>query len=70
MRKQFKDIDIYAGIKAQDGAKWIKDNGIVENWKTPSTSRCVPSIRKKTSKAWSTSTSQPVFLPTSVARTQ
>ena len=23
MRKQFKDIDIYAGIKAQDGAKWI-----------------------------------------------
>ena len=35
MRKQFKNIDIYAGIKAQDGAKWIKDNGIVENWKTP-----------------------------------
>ena len=35
MRKQFKDIDIYAGIKTQDGAKWIKDNGIVENWKTP-----------------------------------
>ena len=32
MRKQFKDIDIYAGI-----------------------------IRKKTSKGWSTSTSQPVF---------
>ena len=26
MRKQFKDIDIYAGIKAQDGAKWIKDH--------------------------------------------
>ena len=31
MRKQFKDIDIYAGIKAQDGAKWIKDNGI-DSW--------------------------------------
>ena len=29
MRKQFKDIDIYAGIKAQDGAKWIKDNQLV-----------------------------------------
>ena len=28
MRKQFKDIDIYAGIKAQDGAKWIKDNQV------------------------------------------
>ena len=35
MRKQFKDIDIYAGIKAQDGAKWIKDNNIVADWKTP-----------------------------------
>ena len=30
MRKQFKDIDIYAGIKAQEGAKWVQDNGIVE----------------------------------------
>ena len=35
MRKQFKDIDIYAGIHAQDGAKWVKDNGITENWHTP-----------------------------------
>ena len=35
MRKQFKDIDIYAGIHAQDGAKWAKDNGITENWHTP-----------------------------------
>ena len=35
MRKQFKDIDIYAGIKAQDGAKWISDNKIEANWKTP-----------------------------------
>ena len=31
MRKQFKDIDIYAGIHAQDGTKWVKDNGITEN---------------------------------------
>ena len=35
MRKDFRNIDIYAGIKAQDGAKWIKDNGIEANWKTP-----------------------------------
>ena len=35
MRKQFKDIAIYAGIKAQDGAKWIQDNHIEANWKTP-----------------------------------
>ena len=35
MRKDFSKIDIYAGIHAQDGAKWIKDNGIVADWKTP-----------------------------------
>ena len=44
MRKQFKDIDIYAGIKL--------------------------SIRKKTSKVWSTSTSQQVFRPICVVRIQ
>ena len=35
MRKNFKNIDIYDGIVKQDGAKWIKDNGIVADWKTP-----------------------------------
>ena len=35
MRKNFKDIDIYAGIKAADGADWQKANGIAPNWKTP-----------------------------------
>ena len=35
MRKDFSKIDIYDGIVQKDGAKWIKDNGIVENWKTP-----------------------------------
>ena len=35
MRKQFNNVDIYAGIKAQDGAKWIADNNIDYNWKTP-----------------------------------
>ena len=35
MRKDFSKIDIYAGIHAQDGAKWIKDNGIEADWKTP-----------------------------------
>ena len=33
MRKDFSKIDIYAGIHAQDGAKWIKDNGIEADWK-------------------------------------
>ena len=59
MRKDFSKIDIYEGIVQKDGAKWIKDNGIVENWKTPE--HIEVSIRKKTSKGWSTSTSQPVF---------
>ncbi len=58
MRKQFKDIDIYAGIKAQDGAKWIKDNGM----------RLDPFIQKKTWKVWNTSTSQQVFLLICVVR--
>ena len=35
MRKNFKDIDIYAGIKDANGADWQKANGIAPNWKTP-----------------------------------
>ncbi len=62
MRKQFKDIDIYAGIKAQDGAKWIKE-------RPQNTSRYVRFIRKKTSKVWNTSTLQPVSLPICVVHT-
>ena len=35
MRKNFKDVDIFAGIKAANGADWQKANGIIPNWKTP-----------------------------------
>ena len=35
MRKDFSKVNIYDGIKAQDGAKWIADNKIEANWKTP-----------------------------------
>ena len=35
MRKSFKDVDIFAGIKAANGADWQKANGIAPNWKTP-----------------------------------
>ena len=35
MRKNFNDIDIYAGIQAQNGADWQKTNGIAPNWNTP-----------------------------------
>ena len=33
-RKQFNDIDIFAGIEAKDGQQWQKDNGIEANWRT------------------------------------
>ena len=35
MRKNFKDIDVFAGFKAQNGAEWQQANGIETNWKTP-----------------------------------
>ena len=35
MRKNFNNIDIFAGIKAQNGAEWQNANGITANWKTP-----------------------------------
>ena len=33
-RKQFNDIDIFAGIEAKDGQQWQKDNGIEASWRT------------------------------------
>ncbi len=35
MRKTFNNIDIFAGIQAQNGAEWQQANGITANWKTP-----------------------------------
>ena len=34
MRKQFNNIDIYAGIQEKNGQQWQKENGITANWKT------------------------------------
>ena len=48
MRKDFRNIDIYAGIHQSDGTAWLKENHIEPNW-------------KKTWKGWNTWTSQPVF---------
>ena len=64
MRKNFKNIDIYDGIVKQDGAKWIKDNGIVADWKTPEHIEVRPVYTKEDL----TSTLQPVFLPISAVR--
>ena len=35
MKKDFKNIDIFAGIEAKNGLDWQKENGITANWKTP-----------------------------------
>ncbi|MCR5434899.1 MAG: methylmalonyl-CoA mutase [Bacteroidaceae bacterium] len=34
-RKQFNNIDIFAGIEAKNGQQWQKEKGITANWKTP-----------------------------------
>src|SRR5574344_299436 len=47
MRKDFKNIDIYAGIHATDGAAWLKENHIVPNWKTPEHSEVKPVYTKE-----------------------
>ena len=33
-RKQFNQIDIFAGIEAKNGQQWQKENGIEANWRT------------------------------------
>ena len=35
MRKDFKNLDIYAAFQPVDGAEWQKANGIHADWKTP-----------------------------------
>ena len=35
MRKDFKNLDIYAAFKPANGAEWQKANGIHADWKTP-----------------------------------
>ena len=35
MRKDFKNLDIYAAFQPANGAEWQKANGIHADWKTP-----------------------------------
>ena len=35
MRKDFKNLDIYAAFQPVNGAVWQKANGIHADWKTP-----------------------------------
>lgn len=34
-RKNFNNIDIYAGIQEKNGQQWQKENGITASWRTP-----------------------------------
>ena len=34
-RKNFKNIDIFAGIEKKNGLDWQKENNVVPVWKTP-----------------------------------
>ena len=47
MRKNFKDINIYAGIKNENGAEWQKTNGIAPNWRTPAHTEVKPVYSKE-----------------------
>ncbi|MBR1755130.1 MAG: methylmalonyl-CoA mutase [Bacteroidaceae bacterium] len=35
MKKNFANIDIFAGIEQKNGQQWQRENGITANWKTP-----------------------------------
>ena len=35
MRKDFKNLDIYAAFQPANGAEWQKANGISAEWNTP-----------------------------------
>ena len=62
MRKDFKNLDIYAAFQPANGAEWQKANGIEANWKTPE-HICVKPV-------YTTWTMLPVFLPICVVRIQ
>ena len=70
MRKDFKNIDIYAAFQPANGAEWQKANGISADWKTPEHIEVKPFIQKKTLKEWNISAMLPDFLRTCVVRTR
>lgn len=69
-RVNFKNIDIHSGIAAKCGKEWQKEAEITANWRTPEQIDIQPVYTKEDLKAWNTSTSQPVFLHSSVVLTQ
>ncbi len=71
MRKDFKNLDIYAAFKPANGAEWQKANGIHADWKTPEHIEVKPVYtKKKTWKAWNIWAMLPVCLLICAVRTQ
>jgi hypothetical protein len=68
-RKNFTNVDIYAGINSGNGQQWQKNNNITANWRTPEQIDIQPVYTKEDWKAWSTSILQQVFLRSSAAPT-
>ena len=67
-RKNFKDIDIYAGIQQKDGQQWQKENGITASWRTPEQIDIQPVYTKEDLEGMEPWTSRQVFLPICVVR--
>lgn len=70
MRKDFKNLDIYAAFQPANGAEWQKANGISADWNTPEHIDVKPVYTKRTSKEWNTSAMLPDFLLICVVRIQ
>ena len=60
MRKDFKNLDIYAAFQPANGAEWQKANGIKADWKTPEHIEVKPVYTKEDLEVWNTSTMRQV----------
>lgn len=67
MRKDFKNLDIYAAFQPVNGAEWQKANGIHADWKTPEHIEVKPVYTKE---EWNTWAMLPGFLLICVVRTR
>ncbi len=70
MRKDFKNLDIYAAFQPVNGAEWQKANGIHTDWKTPEHIEVKPVYTKEDLEGMEHLAMLPVCLLICVARTQ
>ena len=69
MRKDFKNLDIYAAFQPVNGAEWQKANGIHADWKTPEHIEVKPVYTKEDLEEWNIWVMLPDFLLICVVRT-